>query len=160
MESSLSNQFSWTEPFAFARARASSSPSGSRVRLAAVLFVIVCIPMLISLPPKTFLDVAVAAGIALSIALLIAYPVVWLSVRIPQKILINSKTFVVASDEIHILSIKWALVGDTVIAGKTYPVICFRTTYDQEHICGLGKNIDPGSLSLFLKQVGVPEPRT
>src|SRR3546814_17052108 len=81
-------RFFWTEPFAFAQARACSASTGNRLLLATVLAGLLAIALVTADPPVSIRDFALVALFSVAPALLISYPGMWVFSRLPNSVLI------------------------------------------------------------------------
>jgi hypothetical protein len=155
---SYDQRFHWSEPFAFARARAAVAPSGSKVPHVLLFATLLSVPLLLAEFPENAGDVAFIALFAIGGALLFAYLLVPLASRLPNDVLVTSDKIIVGREAITFLEIEHAIVGTMLLRDRTFPVLTFRTRAGQDYVFGLGRKVDPRELAGFLARVGIREP--
>ena len=153
-------RFRWTEPFAFARARARETAEGSKLSLFAIVAVLLAIALVAADPPSVPSDFALIAILSIGLALLIAYPVTWLFSRLPNSVLVAADRVVIGREIIPLTQIQSAIVGTTRMDGTDHPVFVFRTKDGREQMYGLSGKVDPIQLSKFFEGAGIREPQT
>ncbi len=152
-------RFYWSEPFAFARARARSFPqSGSKLPTFVILTLLFTAGMAFASPPTDRLDYVVLATFSVGLAFLISFPGQWLSSRLPMTVLVASNRVVTGNVAIKFSDIQSAVVGTMPIDGVTYPVFTFQTKDGRQYLCGLSHKVKAQELEDFLHQVGLHEP--
>ena len=156
---SRDQRFYWTEPFAFARARARASRGGSPLLLFVIFALLLSIALLAVAVPDSLRDLAALLAISLGAAFLIAFPGMWLFSRLPNSVLVASDRIAVGRMVIPISEVQSAVVGTTKFEHTQYPVLTFRTTAGQDYLFGLGRKINAHALAAFLQQRGVHEPQ-
>lgn len=156
---SRDQRFYWTEPFAFAQARARSAASGSKLLLVVILAVLLALALMAADPPSGFRDFALVALFSVTPALLIAYPGMWLFTRIPNSVLVAADRIAVGRRVTPLAQVRSAIVGTTRMDGMEHRVFIFQTKDDREYQYGLGGKVSSEQLAAFLQQAGVREPQ-
>lgn len=152
-------RFHWLEPFAFARARAAATPSGSRLPLVLLFSVLLSLPLVLADTPENTRDIGVVALFAVGGALVIAYLLMPWASRLPNGVLVASDRIVIGREVIPFSQIQHAVVGTSMMGGKEFPVLSFVTKPGQSYLFGLGRKVNPKELSEFLERAGVREPQ-
>ena len=160
MRISHDQRFYWTEPFAFASARARATTQGNRLPLFAIVAALLAIALVAADPPSILSDFALIAVFAIGLALLIAYPGTWLFSRLPNSVLVAADRVVIGRETIPLTQIQSAIVGTTRMGRMDYPVFVFRTKDGREQLYGLSGKVDPAQLSRFFEGAGIREPQT
>ena len=156
---SQDQRFHWIEPFSFARARARSVTGGNKLLLAIILAGLLAVGLVVVVPLSTGRDFVLAALFAVSAALLVAYPGMWLFSRIPNSVLVATDRIVVGRKVTKLAQVQSADVGTARMGGRVHLVFTFRTKDGREYLYGLGSKIDSKQLAVLLQQVGVREPQ-
>src|SRR3546814_12371492 len=110
-------RFFWTEPFAFAQARACSASTGNRLLLATVLAGLLAIALVTADPPVSIRDFALVALFSVAPALLISYPGMWVFSRLPNSVLIATDRIAVGREVTPFAQVQSAIVGTTRLGG-------------------------------------------
>jgi hypothetical protein len=156
---SRDQRFYWTEPFAFARARARASRGGNPLLLFVICALLMSIALLAVALPGSVRDLAGLLAISFGAAFLIAYPGMWLFSRLPNSVLVASDRIAVGRTVIPMSEVQSAVVGTTTFEQTQYPIVAFRTTAGQNYLFGLGRKINAHALADFLQRRGVREPK-
>lgn len=152
-------QFYWSEPFAFSKARASVAPQSNRLVPFALLSVLFAVPLVLVKFPATAADVQLLAVLSIGCALFVVYVLTPLASIFPVGILVASDRLVVGGERIPFKAIDCAAVGTTAMAGRQFPVLSVQTRDGRGYLCGLGAKVDAKELSAFLRRAGVREPK-
>src|SRR3546814_17557089 len=110
-------RFFWTEPFAFAQARACSASTGNRLLLATVLPGLLAIALVTADPPVSIRDFALVALFSVAPALLISYPGMWVFSRLPNRVLIPTDRIEVGRAVTSFAQVPSAIVGPPTLGG-------------------------------------------
>lgn len=156
---SRDQRFHWTEPFAFARARARASRGGNPLLLFVIFALLMSVVLLAVAVPDSTRDLAGLLAISLGTAFLIAFPGMWLLSRLPNSVLVASDRIAIGRTVIPMSDIQSAVVGTTTFGHTQFPVVTFRTITGQCYLFGLGRKINSHALADFLQQRGVREPQ-
>ena len=156
---SRDQRFHWIEPFDFARARARTTPAGSRLLLFGMYALLLSACFLAVAVPDSVRDLSALVAISLAAAFLIAFPGIWLLSRLPNSVVVARDCIAFGGTIIPIMQVQSAVVGTIKLESVQYPVLTFRTTTGENYIFGLGRKIDPAALAEFLQQHGIHEPQ-
>ena len=156
---SRDQRFYWTEPFAFAKARARAAAPGNRLLLVIVLAGLLALALVAADPPTSSRDLALVALFSVTPALLISYPGMWLFSRIPNSVLVAADRIVVGREVTPFAQVQSAIVGTTRIGGMEHRIFTFRTKDGREYLYGIGRKVKAEQLATFLHQVGIREPQ-
>ena len=152
-------RFHWYETFAFARARAGSTPPERSLAATALFAVLLAVTLPSAGFPESPQEGAVLLAIALGSALLISYGLIPLVSRLPNDIHVTTESFVIGRTSIPFANVEHAVVGSTRIADRDFPVLTFKERTGQVHLYGLSRKVSPHELAAFLERVGLREPQ-
>jgi hypothetical protein len=152
-------RFRWTEPFAFAQARARSTAGGNKVVFVLVLASLFAVTFVMTGSPSSAREFAVVALVSVTLTLLLAYPGTWLFSRIPKSIVVAADRIAVDGKVTPIQQVQSAIIGTTWIQGVEHRVLSFRTKDGLEYLYGIGHKINYEQLAEFLHQAGIREPQ-
>ncbi|WP_374602238.1 hypothetical protein [Arenimonas sp.] len=150
-------KFWWLEPFAFARARRGRMPGMNTPALAIILSVLFGVPLFLVAFPDSSAELAVICLIAGISGLTTALTLPWIT-QLPNDVMIASDRIVLGRDVVPFDQISHALVGETMLAGRSFRVLSFTTKSGRSYLFGLSRKVDSKELEAFLRQAGVREP--
>lgn len=154
-----SHPFRWQEPWAFARAKAANSSSGSKPLLLLIFTVLLCIPLLLADLPDNAADVGLIAVFAVAGAFFVVFALIPLASRIPNTVIVARDRIIVGKESVPFSEIEHAVVGTAKIGEQKFPVISIRTRHGFVYLYGLGPKVNPQALADFLSKAGVREPQ-